>query len=75
MDPWEIAIESIARCKRLGQSYAAGRSELHEVAEALRRLAWGPDDGDTWPVPVRSRRRKQIPGQLRLWVEALEMVA
>jgi hypothetical protein len=44
LDPWEVAAEAIAEVVRLEQRYAQSRPELEAIAEALRRLAWGPDE-------------------------------
>jgi hypothetical protein len=62
-DPWEIAREAL-----LALQHMRGRDAtvLDEVAEAIRRLAWGPDDGVVM-VENRHRTRRQIPGQLALW--------
>jgi hypothetical protein len=61
-DPWIIAKEAL-----LALEHMRGRDKvvLDEVAEAIRRLAWGPDDG--MPIVERHRTRRQIPGQLTLW--------
>lgn len=67
LDPWQIAIDGVAACKRLGQSFPAGRSELDDIAERLRRLAWGPDAGEEWIAKAPAKHRRQIPGQLQLF--------
>lgn len=74
-DPWELAIEALGRLKRLIQSCARHRGEIDNVAEAIRRLAWGPDDGEVWIPKARPRTRRQIPGQLMLFDEAFEVAA
>jgi hypothetical protein len=74
-DPWELAIEALGRLKRLIQSCAAHRGEIDNVAEAIRRLAWGPDDGEVWIPKARPRTRRQIPGQLMLFDDAVEVAA
>jgi hypothetical protein len=68
-DPWELAREALEFCRRIGQSYPAGRTDLEEIAEVLRRLAWGPDEGTAMIARPRPRHRRQIPGQLMLWIE------
>ena len=73
-DPWGLAIEGLDRCRLIAKSSPQHRTELEGIAEALRRLAWGPDDEGIRSV-TRSRRRRQIPGQLMLWTEALEVAA
>ena len=67
LDPWELSIEAIGVCKRLGQSFPAGRSDLEHVMETLRRLSWGPDDGEEWIPKAPPKHRRQIPGQLQLF--------
>lgn len=69
LDPWELAIEAIARCKRIWQSAPTFRTELEGIAETCRRLAWGPEDGDEWLPKARPSKHRQIPGQLALFDE------
>lgn len=42
-DPWIVAADAIAEVVKLEQRYAQSRPELEAIAEAIRRLAWGPD--------------------------------
>lgn len=75
LDPWELAIGALGRLKRLVVSVPAHRGEIDSVMETVKRLAWGPDDGDVWLPKARSRRRHEIPGQLQLWDADVEVAA
>lgn len=44
VDPWDLCVEAVGLCKKLSQSFPGARSDLEVVAEAIRRLAWGPDE-------------------------------
>jgi hypothetical protein len=44
MDPWRIAADALSELKQIKVSTPQAREHLANVAEAIRRLAWGPDD-------------------------------
>jgi hypothetical protein len=73
LDPWTLAIDALSICRRVAHSRPASRSELDEVMEVIRRLAWGPDDGEVWIEKSPPKHRRQIAGQLVLF-ELVEVV-
>ena len=70
-DPWALAEEGLLVVKNARLLH----EDAQELSEILRRLAWGPDDRSVLIMHTRPRHRRQIPGQLSLWPEALEAVA
>lgn len=75
-DPWTIALEALSNLNHMRGRETVTRASIDEVAEAIRRLAWGPDDGDgTVIVERRHKGRRQIPGQLTLWPDEEAMAA
>jgi hypothetical protein len=65
-DPWAVASDALDRCRALGRANPAARREVERVAEAIRRLAWGPDEGGALIVGPRHRRH-ELAGQMWLF--------
>ncbi|SRR6266487_2320409 len=81
-DPWELAYEALVDLGniRTVRMRAEQVARLDRIAEALRRLAWGPDDMVRSNVISmmtrrRLRGRPQIPGQLSLFPELVSEAA
>lgn len=64
-DPWMIALQALDMLKVVHDRRHT--DELAQVAEALRRLAWGPDDDHPMATPTRPRRTRIMEGQVALW--------
>lgn len=52
VDPWEVAkkaLDDVHRVRQALRSQVTARAHLEDVAEAIRVLAWGPEDQGSRP--------------------------